>query len=315
MRILLINPGRREYLVKYFQELKKKYNFLLYLIDADIYSPSFKMNKSNYNFVSPKVSDKENFKKFLKSYIFKNKINVVFPMSEYELEILAEQKKFYLKRGVRIIISDLKIIRLCKNKLKCYDFLKKNKIKYPKIIEAKNVNNNLPIIKKEVSGNGSKNQFIINRKIYPKPKKNKKYFYQKYLNSIEIGIDILNDLEGKYLHSCAKKKIAMRSGNTDKAEIIFSKKTSSFAKKLSKCLKHVGVIDVDCIYYKNDLHILDINPRIGGGYPFIHEFGFNYIEKIIQILKGKKYKSFSNKYLSKKKIFSMGTTIYSYYKQ
>ena len=282
MRILLINPGRREYLVKYFQELKKKYNFLLYLIDADIYSPSFKMNKSNYNFVSPKVSDKENFKKFLKSYIFKNKINVVFPMSEYELEILAEQKKFYLKRGVRIIISDLKIIRLCKNKLKCYDFLKKNKIKYPKIIEAKN---------------------IINRKIYPTPKKNKKYFYQKYLNSIEIGIDILNDLEGKYLHSCAKKKIAMRSGNTDKAEIIFSKKTSSFAKKLSKCLKHVGVIDVDCIYYKNDLHILDINPRIGGGYPFIHEFGFNYIEKIIQILKGKKYKSFSNKYLSKKKYF------------
>ena len=37
-------------------------------------------------------------------------------------------------------------------------------------------------------------------------------------------MDILNDFDGNFLHCLARKKISMRAGDTDKAEIISSKK-------------------------------------------------------------------------------------------
>lgn len=314
MNVLLVNPGKREYLVKYFQNLKKRYNFSLYLIDADQYSSAFSLSKKKYNFVCPKVSDKKNFIKFIKTFIFKNKIDVVFPLSEYELEILAKLKDFFLRKNVNIIISNLNVIKLCKNKLKCYDFFRLKGIKSPKIFNTKNLNKNLPVVRKEVCGNGSKNQIIIRKKIYSIDN-DKNFFYQKYFQCSEIGIDILNDLSGRYIHSCAKKKISMRFGNTDQAQIVFSKKFTKFAKKISNCLKHIGIIDVDCLYYKNEIYLLDINPRIGGGYPFTHEYGFNYLKIIFKNLRNLNYKPVFKNKKNKKIIFSKGISINKHIKK
>ena len=61
--------------------------------------------------------------------------------------------------------------------------------KFPKELKK-----NLPVIKKEVRGNSSKNQMIINS-IDQIPKiENKNFFFQKYIKSEEFGMDILNDL-------------------------------------------------------------------------------------------------------------------------
>lgn len=315
MNVLLVNPGRREYLVKYFQNLKKKNKFSLYLIDADQYSSAFAVPQKKFNFVCPRASDKKNFIKFIKTFISRYKINVVFPLSEYELEVLAELKDFFIKKNVNIIISNLDVVKLCNNKLKCYNFFRLKGIKSPKIIDKKFLNKHLPVIKKEVYGNGSKNQIIIRQKIHSKINNDKNFFYQKYFQCTEIGIDILNDLKGRYVHSCIKKKISMRSGDTDKAQIIFSKKFTTFAKKISKYLNHIGIIDVDCLYYKNEIFLLDINPRIGGGYPFTHEYGFDYLQEIFKNLKNSNYKPVFKNKKNKKTFFSKGISIISHFKK
>ena len=83
---------------------------------------------------------------------------------------------------------------------------------------------------------------------------------------------------------------------------------------MSKALKHIGVIDVDFLYNKKKFYVLDINPRFGGGYPFTHVYGYNYIECLISlVLKNKKikFKIFNRK----KNIFSKGITIYPHGKK
>ena len=79
----------------------------------------------------------------------------------------------------------------------------------------------------------------------------------------------------------------MRAGETDRCRIISDKKLFNLGKRLGNCLQHVGNIDVDLILKDNKYFIIDINPRFGGGYPFTHLSGQNYIEFII--------KNFSNK--------------------
>ena len=83
----------------------------------------------------------------------------------------------------------------------------------------------------------------------------------------------------------------IRSGDTDKAIIVDGKIFEDFAKKLS-FLKHVGIADVDFLYKNNKIFILDINLRIGGGYPFTHLYGYNYIDKILSMIKNPNKKLF-----------------------
>lgn len=312
MNVLLINPGRRDYLVKYFINLSKKYKLKIFLVDKDKNIPSFAVSKKTSNFNSPLVKNKKNYIRFLRKLILKKKINIVFPVSERELKILAEEKHYYKKQSIEVIVSDLNVIKICQNKLTTINFLKKNKFFFPKNVSFNKLKKNLPIIKKRVKGSGSKDQSVIkNLKDIPRFNNNK-FFFQKYLNYQEYGADILNDLDGNYIHSSFKRKILMRSGDTDKAEMVHSKTFEDFARRISKALKPVGIIDIDFLFNGKKFFILDINPKVGGGYPFTHEYGYNYLDAILSIIKNSKKKIKFNAKNKNKKIFSKGISIYNH---
>ncbi len=313
MKILLVNPGRRDYLVNFFLDIKKKYNLDIYLIDADRFIPSFKVSKKTKNYLCPKVKNKKKFKLFLRKFILKKKINVVFPLSEWELELLAEEKSFYKKKNVEIIISSLKLIQICKNKVLMSKILLQNSFYSPELIKFSTISKKLPVIKKKILGSGSKSQSLILNKWEVPRKTKKEFFFQKYLKNDEYGLDILNDLNGNYVHHCCRKKILIRSGDTDKAKIVKNKIFKNFARKLSYFLKHTGIIDVDFIYKNKKIFILDINCRIGGGYPFTHLYGYNYIDKILSLIKNPNKKIIiSEKQKDSGTIFTKGISIYKH---
>tara|TARA_Y200000002_G_scaffold274872_1_gene229166 strand:+ start:10062 stop:11003 length:942 start_codon:yes stop_codon:yes gene_type:complete len=309
MNILLINPGRRDYIIKYFLKLPKKFKIKLFLIDPDKNIASFAVSNKTKNYTSPYAKSK-NYKFFLRKFVKKNKINIVFPLSEFELRILANDKKYYSEKKVCLVISNLNVIAICENKIKTETFLKNIGINCPKTISFSQIKKNLPVIKKNIFGNSSKNQKIIKNYHDIPRKKDHDYFYQKYLSFQEYGMDILNDFHGNYLHSSVRKKISMRAGDTDKAEIISSTKFLSLAKKISKRLKHIGNLDIDFLVNKKKIYVIDLNPRFGGGYPFTHEYGYNYIKALIDLYldrkKKIKFKSKKNKITK----FSKGISIY-----
>ena len=69
----------------------------------------------------------------------------------------------------------------------------------------------------------------LNKNIIP-VKEDKNFIYQKFHNAQEYGVDILNDLNGNFLHFTVKKKIAMRAGDTDRAIIVNPKRFKNFAR-------------------------------------------------------------------------------------
>jgi hypothetical protein len=73
MNILLINPGRRDYLVKYFINLSKKYKLKIFLVDKDKNIPSFAVSKKTFNFISPPVKKKKRIYSFSKKINFRKK--------------------------------------------------------------------------------------------------------------------------------------------------------------------------------------------------------------------------------------------------
>ena len=63
---------------------------------------------------------------------------------------------------------------------------------------------------------------------------NKCIVIQEMIKGQEYGLDILNDLNGEFVTIIAKKKIALRAGETDIAEIVDNKDFWEVGKKLSE---------------------------------------------------------------------------------
>lgn len=102
---------------------------------------------------------------------------------------------------------------------------------------------------------------------------------QPYIGGDEFGVDIVgtfDDSEEREYKVFARRKIRMRAGETDKARTLEPKDFMDVATRLGETLAPIGLIDVDILRDCNGtLQIIDVNPRFGGGYPFVHLAGAN----------------------------------------
>lgn len=97
---------------------------------------------------------------------------------------------------------------------------------------------------------------------------------QEQIVGEEYGLDVVCDLEGTFAGVLARRKIAMRSGETDRAESVEGQMFEQLARRVAQAVPHPGTIDVDVIINKAGVpFVIDINPRFGGGYPFSHLAG------------------------------------------
>ena len=112
---------------------------------------------------------------------------------------------------------------------------------------------------------------------------------------MEYGLDIFNDLTGEYIKTTVKRKLAMRSGETDIAKVTDDESLQAMGKMIGQNLCHIGNLDMDVILSGETGYIIDMNARFGGGYPFTHSAGVNELEAIIRLCSGKKLNDLSVK--------------------
>ena len=188
-----------------------------------------------------------------------------------------------------ILVSKYELIKKLLSKELTYFLCKKYNIKTPKIyFNIKEIyKKNKKFIRKKIFGHTSIGNLYI-KKINSGHFK-KDCIIQDFIEGQELHFDIFNDFNGNYLSSCVKQKIAMRAGETDKANIIYSKELEKLAKKISISFKHIGNLDCDAIRTNDgSIFFIDFNPVFGGGYPFTHLSGLNYIKAAINLRDSKK---------------------------
>lgn len=321
LNILLTSVGRRSYLVNYFKDSLKGIG-KVYVSNSSGQTPAFQF--ADGAVVSPLIYD-NNYIPFLLNYCKENDITAIISLFDIDLPILAKNKELFLKNGIMVIVSDYNVIEICNDKWKTYEFLISNGFNAPKtfvnINEALNAVNNskldFPLFVKPRWGMGSISVFeaenIEELKIfYEKVKREINNTYLKYESSAdteksvliqekicgqEYGFDIINDLNGNYINTIVKKKLAMRSGETDCAITVENSELKSLGKKISNRLNHIANLDVDVFLAKNKPYVLEMNARFGGGYPFSHMAGVNLPKAIISWLENE---NFDNKILSAK---------------
>lgn len=320
MNILLTSVGRRAYIIDYLRDIYKNLGLSGNIVATNSDMNTTAMSVADKAFESPLIYDKE-YIPFLLEICKNEKIDILISLFDIDLMILAKNKAEFEALGVKVIVSNEDVINICNDKFEMLEYLKKINMPVPetyldldKAIEYADFDKKTYILKPRW-GMGSLSIFEAEDKkelevLYEKAKRsiqksylrfesnadmNRAILIQEKIKGDEFGLDIFNDLEGENLSVTVKRKYAMRSGETDIAEVIKNSELEDVGKKIAKSLSHIGNLDMDILLSDGKAYIIDMNARFGGGYPFTHNAGVNELEAIIRLCRGKELNDLSVK--------------------
>ena len=310
MNILLTSVGRRAYMVKYFKEAVGD-SGQVHVCNSDDLTVAF--HYADKSVVSPLIYD-ENYIPFLLEYCESNRIDLVISLFDIDLPILARNRQRFSAIGTHVIVSEPELVEICNDKWKTYLFLRENGFRVPKtylsleaVIQALDRGEiRYPVVVKPRFGCGSiavsiaedemallyyfrRNTRTISRSYlrYESAGVQEAILYQECLQGQEYGADIINDLDGCFRNAIIKKKIAMRAGETDIAELSDEVSIRTEIERLGKLTGHIGNMDCDIFLVDGEPYILEMNARFGGGYPFSHMGGCDLPQAIVNWSQGR----------------------------
>jgi len=292
MNILLTSVGRRGYLVNYFKDALGG-SGKVFGADNSPSSPAFAYCDGTA--ILPRVQ-KDHYVRTLLEICQKNAIDIVIPLIDPELEVLADCRKQFSDAGVLLLVSPPDTVAMASDKYRTHQFAIKNGLQTPQtFIDIVLALDQLtvsalkwPVMVKPRKGSASvdittchdKLQLEAAFEVTPEP------MIQEIIDGIEYGYDLFGDADFKPVSVYCKKKLGMRAGETDKAVSTADPVLIDFGRKLLEAMKLLGPADVDVMMTESGPKLLEINPRFGGGYPCSHMAGADFCKKIITIRNG-----------------------------
>ena len=312
MNILFTCAGRRTYLLKYFKENLSESDKIV-ATDMQLSAPALQV--ADVKILVPAVYDPDYVNITLR-ICKEEKIDALFSLNDLELPILAENKARFEALGVKVVVSDPKVIDIAFDKYKTAQWVESLGLTAPKtFVRMDDCKRALaagdiafPLFMKPRWGSGSIGlESIVDMEeldiyyglLMKKIKKtilatasvgDEYIMIQEKLAGNEYGLDIMNDLNGKNISVSVKQKLAMRSGETDKAITVDLPEVREMGRKIGEALGHIGNLDVDIMQRADGAYcVLELNPRFGGGFPFSYEAGVNFPKALIQMIKGEAF--------------------------
>ncbi|WP_162146925.1 ATP-grasp domain-containing protein [Acholeplasma granularum] len=288
--ILILSAGRRVELIQAFKKAAKKLNINSSIIAADMSGLAPALYFADKHKLIPAISD-INYIDNLISLCNEENVKLVVPTIDTELLILAENKqRIESETNAKVMISDLKLIQMCRDKIKTSDDLSNNGFLVPYLYGDQDIKQNkvtFPCFIKPKSGSSSINAFKVNndkelelyRKFIPD------YMLQEYVGGDEYTIDVFLDFNSNPITIVPRLRLATRSGEISKGLIVKHRIIIDTIKNMMDKFKFIGHITVQ-LKIDKDIKFIEINPRFGGGAPMSIAAGADSCENLYRLLMG-----------------------------
>ena len=299
MNILFTCAGRRNYLINFFREAMGG-NGQLLAVDSTPDAPA--LQEVDKAFVVPQITSDNYLQKILE-ICQQNKVRLLFSLNDLELPLLARHRSLFLEIETIPVVSSEEVVNTCFDKWKTVAFLElcnlNNPKTYPSLPKALAALDErdvvFPLVVKPRWGTASigihyprdREELELTYRLLSKHLKHsflkdisafdpeRCIIIQERLEGEEYHLDVINDLNGNYVCTFVKHKLAMRAGETDKAVTVNRQQLDELGRIIGQKLGHIGNLDCDVFVSEKGCYVLEMNPRFGGGYPFAHVAGAN----------------------------------------
>lgn len=239
MNVLLTCAGRRNYLIQFFREALGGEGEV-FVADASMYAPA--LREADEAFVLPRLDDPDYLDRLL-AICQERRVDLLISLNDYELPLLARRRDCFRAIGTLPVISSPAVIETCYDKWRSFLFLEANGIPTARTycsldtaLDALATGDiAFPLVVKPRWGSGScgieqvRDTEELNL-VYALATKRHAHFLpvemcaadqailiQEWLDGEEYGLDVINDLDGRYAGTLARRKLLMRAGETDRA--------------------------------------------------------------------------------------------------
>jgi carbamoyl-phosphate synthase large subunit len=266
--------------LKSLKQTEKKLN----LIGTTIYDDSVADGFCDIFELAPLTSD-DHYLEWLLEIIKKHNIDFLIPGIEADLYKWVNHIPEIEASGARVLINDIALIKLCKDKWEFYQSLNAFGTPYTidtllgKGFEEITEQFGLPFLLKPRRGFGSKGIVIVdNEEKFIAQKDNLPgLIAQRIVGNINEEYTTSAFCDGKggyYCYMTLRRKLS-KEGFTDKAEVVNLEGIEKAIKDLCEIYKPLGPTNFNSGCMKGVLKLLEINPRISSSTSIRTAFGYN----------------------------------------
>lgn len=233
----------------------------------------------------PPAAEEENYMDLLVNIIKTESIDLLIPISDIELEVIARNRNS-VEKLTYLLLSSYDSVMKCNDKLKTYEFFKSQGIptfntaileNYVDITDVMNDRNiDFPFIVKPRKGVGSQDVYEIqNEGDFFLMKRVSDAVIQEKGRGQEYTIDVFCNGE-KLVSAVPRRRIETKAGISYKGQTQKDDRLTYYAKKITEELKIKGPANIQCFKNSNnDVKFFEINPRFSGGLPLTMAAGVN----------------------------------------
>ncbi len=226
----------------------------------------------------------------------KEKVDLLVPLLDLELPLLAEAADRFADLGCCALISAPSVIRTCRDKMATYRALTEAGIDTPatwpwrELIKRKR--HRFPYYLKPRRGSAAVGNFVVKNRdeLMTFGRRVSDAIVQEFVEGTEYTLDVYTGFDGRPRCVVPRKRLEVRSGEVSKALIVKDPAVMTIGCEVAKALQACrGVITVQCMVTADGrIRVIEINPRFGGGVPLAIHAGADFPRWIMAELVGKK---------------------------
>ena len=293
---LLTCVGRKSYLVGMFERSERLGT--LVAVDSDA-AATVQYHAPHFRAVPAVIDDADAYVAALLELCEEFDIDCILPQNDLDLVQLADARGRFRDAGVEVAGAPAEVARSVRDKLEMAKWMDEQGLPYPDTwLPSQVPPETFNFIVKSRSGQGGAG-------FTPSPTRQSlgdldedAYVAQQKITGVEYNLDILRSRGGEVVSVVPKRKIEMRWGATHKAESVEAPELVELGVEVGRATGHVGSIDVDVMVSEKtgEMWVIDINPRVGGGYPFTTHFCEDFTDALLAVCAGEEPDPFLGEY-------------------
>lgn len=262
---------------------------------------------------APYATNEKEYIKFIKKICCVEKITMIFPLTDIEVDVFNENRKWFDENHITVCISSKETIDICRNKKIIEEYIREfklniNTIHTEYLNEIKTIPSKYPVVLKPYNGRSSQGlKYIQNStewKHILEEIDTSNYIVQPYVEGSIVTVDIVRSDEKHAIAIPRKELLRTLNGAGTSVYVYNDLKLEEVCIALANVLDIIGCVNFEFIIDDNGkYHFIECNPRFSGGVEFSCMTGYDFVKNHVKCFRNKKIDEkcqFSNQYIARK---------------
>lgn len=285
--ILITSAGRRVQLVRFFQRALSNLGLpgQVLAVDANPIWSAAAREADGFS-PAPLLSD-PGYVPFLLEFVRAQNVRLLVPTIDTELALLARNRDLFAEAGCEVVVSDLTLIEVCRDKRKSFEWFRGLGFETPRIFDRETLT--FPCFTKPFDGSMSKGAIALSiaEHMAPAVFRDERLIFMEYFDPAvydEYTVDTYYDRAGSLTCLVPRKRVEVRGGEISKGVALKGHLYAELCSRLALIEGARGCLTYQFFVAKNGDRVVasELNARFGGGYPLSQAAGARFPEWLIR---------------------------------